>query len=124
MSYTYKDIGAIGVDDESNYNQKTSISAIVDSLGMVGIRIGSDCTIRINEEDLDALRELLYKASRTLMSQRADKENHVDQKCDEDSYIEPDYQLCLNCQATYDANVGDCQDPICNSPHAFLANFL
>lgn len=124
MSYTYKNIGAIGVDDERNYNQKTSISAIVDSLDMTGIRIGSDCTIRINEDDLNALIDLLHDASKQIIAQRNGRITSVLKEVDPDEYVEPDYQLCLNCQATYDANVGDCQDPICNSPHAFLAKFL
>jgi hypothetical protein len=118
MSYTFKNIGAIGVDDERNYNQKTSISAIVDSLGMTGIRIGSDCTIRINEDDLNALIELLHDASKQIIAQRngriaVEEERELNE-----------YELCLNCQNTYHSSEGDCQNQICNSPMAFLAKFV
>ena len=37
----------------------------------------------------------------------------------DDGYVEPDHQLCLACQATYDANLGGCKEPICNWPKRF-----
>ena len=118
MSYIFKNIGAIGVDDESNYNQKTSISAIVDSLDMTGIRIEHFGAIRINEDDLNALIELLHDASKQIIAQRngriaVEEERELNE-----------YEICLNCQATYNPSEGDCQDQICNSPMAFLAKYV
>ena len=106
MSYTFKNIGAIGVDDERNYNQKTSISAIVDSLDMTGIRIGSDCTIRINEDDLNALIELLHDASKQIIAQRNGRYNVELEAAEEmateaDSY-DPEEEVALlsSCNAS------------------------
>ena len=73
MSYTTKDIGSIGVADESRHPHKTPITAKVDSLGMATIRFGNSMTLRITEEDVDALRQLLHDASIALMAQRHEK---------------------------------------------------
>ena len=121
MNYTYKDIGTIGVDDESNYSNKTSIGVKVDSLGKAGIRFGAEYSIRLNEEDLNALRELLHDASVQLMRQNDSYHIHG---TTEREVEENEYELCLNCQMPYHSSEGDCQDPICNSPMAFLAKYV
>ncbi len=68
--YKERTIGSIGVDDEGNWGQKTGITVKVDTLDKATIRFGSSYTLRINEEDVDALRELLNTASVVLMNQR------------------------------------------------------
>jgi len=75
MSYTEKTIGSVGVADEGNWGQKTGITVKVDSLGMATIRFGDSYTLRIPEDDVDALRALLHEASVTLMHQRCAKSN-------------------------------------------------
>ncbi len=70
MSYNEKDIGSIGVDDEGNWGRKTGITVKVDTLEKATIRFGNSYTLRINEEDVDALRDLLNRASVVLMNQR------------------------------------------------------
>tara|TARA_B100000700_G_C14419675_1_gene567507 strand:- start:37 stop:531 length:495 start_codon:yes stop_codon:yes gene_type:complete len=70
--YNEKTIGSIGVDDEGNWGQKTGITVKVDSYEKVTIRFGNSYTLRINEEDVDALRDLLNKASVELMNVRYD----------------------------------------------------
>ena len=70
MSYKEKAVGSIGVDDEGNWGQKTGITVKVDTLEKATIRFGNSYTLRINEEDIDALRDLLNRASVALMNQR------------------------------------------------------
>jgi len=74
MSYTTKDIGSIGVADESRHPHKTPITVKVDSRDMATIRFGNSLSLRITEEDVDALRQLLHEASVQLMLQRNEKE--------------------------------------------------
>ena len=74
MSYDNKIIRALGVDDESNAPYKLSIKVSVDTLGMCTINFGSSYSIRIPEDDVDALRDVLYDASRMLTIQRVNKE--------------------------------------------------
>jgi hypothetical protein len=74
MSYTEKTIGSIGVEDEGNWGQKTGITVKVDSLDKATIRFGDSYTLRITEEDVDALRRLLNTASVQLMAQRNKRE--------------------------------------------------
>ena len=68
--YEEKTIGSIGVEDEGNWGQKTGITVKIDTLEKATIRFGNSYTLRINEEDVDALRELLNTASVQLMNQR------------------------------------------------------
>ena len=63
----------LGVDDESTYGRKLGITVAVDTLGMCTISFGTSYSIRIPEDDVDALRDVLYEASRQLGYQR--KEN-------------------------------------------------
>jgi hypothetical protein len=70
MAYSEKVIGSIGVEDEGNFGRKTGITVKVDTLEKATIRFGDSYTLRINEEDIDALRDLLNRASVTLMNQR------------------------------------------------------
>ena len=63
----------LGVDDESTYGRKLGITVAVDTLGMCTISFGTSYSIRIPEDDVDALRDVLYEASRQLAYQR--KEN-------------------------------------------------
>ena len=74
MSYNNNIIQTLGVDDESTYGKKLAISVAVDTLGMCTISFGSGYSIRIPEDDVDALRDVLYSASTKLMAQRNAKE--------------------------------------------------
>ena len=74
MSYSEKIIGSIGVEDEGNWGKKTGITVKVDSLDKATIRFGDSYTLRISEDDVDALRALLHRAAVQLMVQRNEKE--------------------------------------------------
>lgn len=74
MSYKNNIIQTLGVDDESTYGKKLAITVAVDTLGMCTISFGSGYSIRIPEDDVDALRDVLYDASRMLTIQRVNKE--------------------------------------------------
>jgi hypothetical protein len=101
MSYKSKDIGAIGVDDESNYPNKTSIKISVDNLNKATIRFGSDYSIRLNEDDVDALRQLLFDATKQLMIQNDSYYKYGTSEREVEEAEENGYELCLNCQGTY-----------------------
>ena len=68
--YNHQLLGTLGVDDESNGRGKLAIQVGVDTLGMCTISFGSSYSIRIPEDDVDALRDILYQASTKLMAQR------------------------------------------------------
>ena len=74
MEYNHQLLGTLGVDDESNGRGKLAIQVGVDTLGMCTISFGSSYSIRIPEDDVDALRDILYDASRKLLVQRVNKE--------------------------------------------------
>jgi hypothetical protein len=73
MSYTEETIGSISVQDEGNWCTGTCITVKVDSLDKATIRFGDSYTLRITEEDVDALRTVLHEASVKLMHQRCAK---------------------------------------------------
>ena len=70
MSYSNNIIMTLGVDDESTYGRKLGITVAVDTLGMCTISFGTSYSIRIPEDDVDALRDVLFQASKQLMVQR------------------------------------------------------
>jgi len=70
MSYNNNIIMTLGVDDESTYGRKLGITVAVDTLGMCTISFGTSYSIRIPEDDVDALRDVLFQASNQLMVQR------------------------------------------------------
>tara|TARA_A200000159_G_C7274071_1_gene318568 strand:- start:382 stop:732 length:351 start_codon:yes stop_codon:yes gene_type:complete len=70
MSYSNNIIQTLGVDNESTYGRKLGITVAVDTLGMCTISFGTSYSIRIPEDDVDALRDVLYEASRQLTYQR------------------------------------------------------
>ena len=63
MGYNNNIIQTLGVDDESTYGKKLSITVAVDTLGMCTISFGTSFSIRIPEDDVDALRDVLNRAS-------------------------------------------------------------
>ena len=111
MGYNHQLIRTLGVDDESTYGKKLAINIGVDSLGMCTISFGSNYSIRIPEDDVDALSDLLYEASSKLCSMRNRKamlEEELKSLEEElQRSTEPgfeDYQLCLKCQNTHEVN--------------------
>jgi len=73
MSYNNNIIQTLGVDDESTYG-KLSITVAVDTLDMCTISFGTSYSIRVPEDDVDALRDVLFQASKQLMAQRNEAE--------------------------------------------------
>ena len=74
MEYNHQLLGTLGVDDESNAPYKLAISVGVDTLGMCTISFGCSYSIRIPQDDVDALRDILYDASRKLDFLRFERE--------------------------------------------------
>ena len=74
MSYNNNIIQTLGVANESSYPHKMGITVAVDTLGMCTISFGTSFSIRIPEDDVDALRDVLYTASRQLMVGRVNKD--------------------------------------------------
>ena len=74
MTYNNNIIQTLGVDDESTYGRKLGITVAVDTLGLCTISFGANYSIRIPEDDVDALRDLLHEASVKLMVRRNKKE--------------------------------------------------
>jgi mevalonate kinase len=74
MGYNNNIIQTLGVDDESTYGKKLAITVAVDTLDMCTISFGTSFSIRIPEDDVDALRQVLNTASVRLMNQRARKQ--------------------------------------------------
>tara|TARA_A100001515_G_scaffold18236_1_gene13293 strand:- start:105 stop:431 length:327 start_codon:yes stop_codon:yes gene_type:complete len=74
MSYSNNIIQTLGVDDESTYGRKLGITVAVDTLGMCTISFGSNYSIRIPQDDVDALSEVLNDASRQMLAGRVDKD--------------------------------------------------
>jgi len=85
MSYNNNIIQTLGVDDESTYG-KLSITVAVDTLGMCTISFGTNYSIRIPEDDVDALRDALCSASKAQISQRNEAEQFefVNQEAEEE----------------------------------------
>ena len=75
MGYNNNIICTLGVDDESTYGKKLSITVAVDTLGMCTISFGTSFSIRIPEDDVDALRHVLNTASVMLMNQAYGERN-------------------------------------------------
>ena len=69
MSYNNNIVQTLGVDNESSYPHKMGITVAVDTLGMCTISFGTSFSIRIPEDDVDALRDVLNTASVMLMNQ-------------------------------------------------------
>jgi len=112
MTYSNNIIMTIGVDDESTYGKKLGITVAVDTLGMCTISFGSQYSIRIPEDDVDALRDVLFDASRKLLHQRNIRKS-IEQERNELSNTEPDYIMCQYCQDTYDVNSEDAKWHMC-----------
>jgi len=74
MSYSNNIIMTLGVANESSYPHKMGITVAVDTLGMCTISFGTSFSIRIPEDDVDALRDVLHTASRQLMVDRVNKD--------------------------------------------------
>lgn len=78
---THKLIGMIGVRNEMTGNPEgepnMGISVGVSSTDEIVISFAGLFSIRIPESDVDALRDLLYEASRTAQVQKIDREYNV-----------------------------------------------
>ena len=75
MSYNNNIIMTVGVANESSYPHKMGITVAVDTLGMCTISFGTSFSIRIPEDDVDALRDVLNRASVMLMNQAYGERN-------------------------------------------------
>tara|TARA_B100000900_G_C20543490_1_gene701525 strand:- start:65 stop:448 length:384 start_codon:yes stop_codon:yes gene_type:complete len=74
MSYNNNIIMTLGVDDESTYGRKLGITVAVDTLGMCTISFGTSYSIRIPEDDVNALQDVLCQAVNQLAAQRNEAE--------------------------------------------------
>jgi hypothetical protein len=80
MSYQNNIVQTLGVANESSYPHKMGITVAVDTLGMCTISFGTSFSIRIPEDDVDALREVLDTASVMLMNQGYGERNRSEEK--------------------------------------------
>ena len=74
MSYRNNIIQTLGVDDESTYGRKLGITVAVDTLDMCTISFGTSYSIRIPEDDVRALQDVLIRAINQLTDQRNEAE--------------------------------------------------
>ena len=86
MSYQNNIIQTVGVDNESSYPHKMGITVAVDTLGMCTISFGTSFSIRIPEDDVDALREVLNTASVMLMNHRCKEAAAKEMATEADDY--------------------------------------
>jgi len=86
MSYQNNIIQTVGVDNESSYPHKMGITVAVDTLGMCTISFGTSFSIRIPEDDVDALRDVLHTASVMQMNQRYKAEAAEEMDAETDDY--------------------------------------
>ena len=74
MQYNNNIIQTLGVDDESTYGRKLGITVAVDTLGLCTISFGTSYSIRIPEDDVNALQDVLCQAVNQLAVQRSEAE--------------------------------------------------
>ena len=86
MGYNNNIIQTLGVDDESTYGKKLSITVAVDTLGMCTISFGTSFSIRIPEDDVDALRQVLNTASVMQMNHRCNEAASKEMANESDDY--------------------------------------
>jgi hypothetical protein len=75
MPYNNNIIKTIGVANESSAPREMGVTVAVDTLGMCTISFGTSFSIRIPEDDVDKLRDVLNTASVMLMNQAYGERN-------------------------------------------------
>ena len=68
MAYAQEHVGEIDLQTENH--DELHIDAELDSLDMLTITFGNSFTLRVNEDSVDLLREMLYDVSRRMAIQR------------------------------------------------------
>ena len=86
MSYQNNIIQTLGVANESSYPRKMGITVAVDTLGMCTISFGTSFSIRIPEDDVDALRQVLNTASVMQMNHRCNEAAAKEMANESDDY--------------------------------------
>ena len=91
MERPYEDklVDTIKIDCDSGRPRKTEVSARVDTYAMTTIRFGDSFTLRINNEDVDALRQLLLNASIEAIVQN-ERNNLVEDESEETESVVDD----------------------------------
>ena len=71
MAYAQEHVGEIDLETE-NHGQ-LHVDCELDTLDMLTITFGNSFTLRVNEDSVDLLREMLYDVSRRMARQRAER---------------------------------------------------
>ena len=72
MAYKQEHVGEIDLKTENH--GELHIDAELDTLDMLTITFGNSFTLRVNEDSVDLLREMLYDVSRRMAIQRSKRD--------------------------------------------------
>ena len=75
MAYTQEHVGEIDLKTE-NHGQ-LHVDAELDTLDMLTITFGHSFTLRVDEDAVDLLREMLYDVSRRMAIQRSKRDDAI-----------------------------------------------
>jgi hypothetical protein len=75
MAYTQEHVGEIDLKTE-NHGQ-LHVDAELDTLDMLTITFGHSFTLRVDEDAVDLLREMLYDVSRRMAIQRSKRDGAI-----------------------------------------------
>jgi hypothetical protein len=79
MAYAQEHVGEIDLKTENH--GELHIDAELDTLDMLTITFGHSFTLRVDEDSVDLLREMLYDVSRRMAIQRSRSGNETEQAC-------------------------------------------
>ncbi len=79
MAYAQEHVGEIDLETE-NHGQ-LHVDAELDTLDMLTITFGNSFTLRVDEDAVDLLREMLYDVSRRMARQRANRDSAIIDVC-------------------------------------------
>ena len=76
MAYAQEHVGEIDLQTENH--DELHIDAELDTLNMLTITFGNSFTLRVDENAVDLLREMLYDVSRRMAIQRSCSRNETE----------------------------------------------
>ena len=75
MVYAQEHVGEIDLETE-NHGQ-LHVDCELDTLDMLTITFGNSFTLRVNEDSVDLIREMLYDVSRRMAIQRSKRDDAI-----------------------------------------------
>ena len=79
MAYAQGHVGEIDLKTENH--GELHIDCELDTLDMLTITFGNSFTLRVDEDSVDLLREMLYDVSRRMARQRANRDEAIIDTC-------------------------------------------